>query len=177
MVTDIARLVSTTFIAIFHLLCFCFPSPSLFLPIFLRDNMSTFFSLLHWDSRTLSGARLVRLAGMEEGPVTGLCADVVSGESWALTRWPTGRCANPMQRGEQGPQQSLPRVPGQWGAALGPRPCRAPDGTHRGPSRGRQPHRGHVGAAYGLDLLQVLVKVFLHELRLKHKTVQRYITF
>ena len=48
--------------------------------------------------------------------------------------------------------------------------------THLGPGRGRQPHSSHVGAPDGLDLLQVLVKIFVHELCLKHKTVKRYIT-
>lgn len=70
-------------------------------------------------------------------------------------------------------------VCGQLGQSWDPVPERArlTAGTHLGPGRGRQPHSSHVGASDGLDLLQVLVKVLVHELCLKHKTVKRYITF
>lgn len=43
------------------------------------------------------------------------------------------------------------------------------DITHGDVSCGRQPHCGHIGAANGLDLLQVLIEIFVHELHLKHK--------
>lgn len=100
------------------------------------------------------------------------------GESWPLNGQPTGHCPDPMlgQTGAQSrePAQSRREV---WGRAeTQSLSSKTPDSTHLGPGCGRQPHRSHVGAPDGLDLLQVLVKVFVHELCLKHKTVKCYIT-
>lgn len=105
---------------------------------------------------------------------------VVSRKSQPRTRQPAGSCPNPMQRASRGPRRGAwPWSVGSWGRAgtQSLSGARLTAGTHLGPGRGRQPHSSHVGASDGLDLLQVLVKVLVHELCLKHKTVKRYITF